>query len=149
MHLQLMGFVAVTGILAAIVVPAYNDYAARSRAKDASAVAARAMQAVARTFEAKGPSDMSSSEITGWTPLPATRSMQRLAIARDGAITLYFTDRVASADRAQLQIVPVSGGKRLDLSDPANRGRAFAWQCGGPLGTTTLEAVLRPDDCRG
>jgi hypothetical protein len=70
-------------------------------------------------------------------------------IARDGRITLRFTDAVAPEAENQIQIVPVSGGKALDLSESANKGLKFDWECGGPAGKTTLPEKFRPQDCRG
>ena len=62
--------------------------------------------------------------------------------------TIRFTEDIAPADKNQLQIVPVAAGKRLDLSDPASKGKTFQWQCGGANGNTTVPAEWRPQECK-
>ena len=134
-------------ILVLIAIPAFNDYKARSRVSAGLAAAATARDAVEKTF-ARAPADMSQRRNTRWIPPASREGVQSLAIARDGTITLRFTDEVAPQAENQLQIVPVSGGKPLDLSQPANAGLKFEWQCGGGAGKSTLPEKFRPKDCR-
>jgi hypothetical protein len=108
-----------------------------------------AKAAVERAFANRGPTDMSRRATTGWIRPESRQNVQSMAIEKDGTITLRFTDAVAPQAENQVQIVPVSGGKALDLSQPTNKGLKFEWQCGGPAGKTTLPEKLRPKDCRG
>lgn len=138
----------IIGILVAVAVPAYRDYWRLARVSEAVASAAGAKAAVEKAFAAKGPADMSQSAVTGWTAPAATEHLQLAAIGKDGAITLRFADSVAPQGQNEIRIVPVSGGKPVDLSLAANAGRKFEWQCGGPAGKTTLLEKHRPKDCR-
>ena len=91
---------------------------------------------------------MSQSAVTGWTAPAPTEHLQLAAIGKHGTITLRFAESVAPKGQNEVQIVPVSGGKAVDLSLAANAGRKFEWQCGGPAGKTTLPAEYRPKNCR-
>jgi type IV pilus assembly protein PilA len=134
-------------VIAIIAVPKFFEYSARSHVAGALKSAEPARAAIAKAFS-KGPVDMSQSASTGWNPPPPTKQLQSLSVRRDGAIVLRFADGVAPPGENELQIVPVSAGKALDLSQPSSAGRAFEWQCGGAAGASTLPANLRPDDCR-
>ena len=139
---------AVMAILVVIAVPAYLDFTARSRIAEGVAVANGARDAVAKAFSARGPADMSQRAITGWTPPPTSESVQSVSIEKTGTVTIRYTDKVSPAETNQVQIVPVTGGKALDLSDPANKGAIFEWECGGAAGRTTVPTKIRPGNCR-
>ena len=141
-------FIAIAGVLAAVVLPAYQDYTRQFEVRGAIERSVTAKDAVAKAFASKGAADMSSQVNTGWIAPTATWDVPSVSIARDGSITLRFTDKVAPAQDSQIQIVPVLEGKRLDLSDPASAGKKFEWQCGGNAGKSTLRSKFRPEDCR-
>jgi Tfp pilus assembly protein PilE len=140
----------IIAILVFVAIPAYTDFKARASVnEELAAVVPGAKAAVERAFANRGPTDMSRRATTGWIRPESRQNVQSMAIEKDGTITLRFTDAVAPQAENQVQIVPVSGGKALDLSQPTNKGLKFEWQCGGPAGKTTLPEKLRPQDCRG
>ena len=142
---DLLWTLAIIGVLAAIAVPAYQDFLAVSRVAEALKTAAGAKSAVEKAFAAIGPMSMTQS---GWKPPAATEYVQSITIAADGMVTLQFKDTIAPQGQNVVQIVPVSGGKALDLSAAAAAGKKFEWQCGGPAGKTTLPEKRRPKSCR-
>ncbi len=140
----------IIAILVLVAIPAYTDFKARGFVdEELAAVVPGAKAAVERAFASRGPADMSRRSTTGWF-MPTSRPyLQSMAIEKDGTITLRFTEAVAPQEENQVEIVPVSGGKAVDLSQPTNKGLKFEWKCGGPAGNTTLPGKLRPKDCRG
>ena len=147
-HRDFYIFLFVIAIIIAMALPWYQDYSRLPDVRGAIERSVTAKDAVAKAFGSKGAADMSSQANTGWIAPTATWDVQSVSIARDGSITLRFTDKVAPAQESQIQIVPVLEGKRLDLSDPANAGKMFQWQCGGSAGKSTLRANLLPENCR-
>jgi Tfp pilus assembly protein PilE len=140
----------IIGILVLVAIPSYNNYRVLSRVNEELAIVVPpAKAAVEKAFATRGPADMSRRSNTGWIRPAPRQNLQSMDIARDGTITLRFTDSVAQQVENQIQIVPVSGGKALDLSQAANAGLKFEWQCGGSAGKTTLPEKYRPKDCRG
>jgi type IV pilus assembly protein PilA len=135
----------IIGIFVAIVTYTYQDYRTLMRVGEAISSTASAKVAVEKTFE-KNAADM--SQLVSWVPPATGEYVKAASIARDGTITLLFTEKVAPEGQNAVQIVPVSGGKFLDLSWGTNAGRKFEWQCGGTAGKTTLSERYRPKDCR-
>ena len=134
----------IISILAGFGYYAFQDYKVLVRVTEAINSTANARTAIEKTF-AKNAVDM--SQLVNSLP-SANEPLQSVSIARDGTITLQFTDKVAPPGENVVQIVPVFGGKAVDLSLAANAGRKFEWQCGGPAGKTTLPEKYRPKSCR-
>ena len=142
--------ILIVGILALVAIPSFNNYLGLSRvSKELAEVAAPARAAVEKAFITRGPTDMSRRSSTGWLRPGFRQYLQSADIGKDGTITLRFTSEIAAQAENQIQIVPVSGGKPLDLSQATNAGLKFEWQCGGAAGKTTLPEKFRPKECRG
>lgn len=140
--------VVIVVVLGLIAYPVFDEYRARARVAAAMTWVASAKVAVEKAFVTKGPADMSQSTVTGWSAPVASEHLQLLAISKQGVIIMRFADSIAPQRNNELHIVPVAGGKALDLSVASNAGRSIEWQCGGPAGKTTLPEKLRPTDCR-
>ena len=108
-------------ILAVVAIPSFVNYRVLSRVSNELAeVGAPAKAAIEKAFITRGPADMSRRSNTGWMRPGFRQYLQSADIAKDGTITLRFTGEVAPQAENQIQIVPVSGGKPLDLSQAAN-----------------------------
>jgi type IV pilus assembly protein PilA len=144
-RIRFMGAIAVIGIVAAVVLPPYQDYTVRGKLDTGIALTIQARNAVIAAFIKNGPADMSQPVNTGWSPPTATREVASITVARNGGITLLFAPDVLALEINQLHILPMSGGAALDLSDPGSKGKAVEWRCGPALGKTTVpEKYLRP-----
>jgi len=146
--LGFMSWVGATGVMLAVALPAWQDYSVLSRVEDGIALANPARDAIANMFAEQGPADMALQASSKWTPPSPTDDVQSVSIDRGGAITVRFKQSIASADQNQIQIVPVAGGRALDLNDQANKGKSFQWQCAGEAGKSTLATRYVPSSCR-
>jgi len=129
--IELMIVVAIIAILAAIALPAYQDYVVRSRVAEGMGLVSAAKVTVVENA-ANG-----NALAGGWTAPTATRNTASVAIAADGVITLTTTPRAGGGT-----IVFTPSPALVAGTPPATN---VTWVCntGG-----SLAQKYRPAECR-
>ncbi len=130
--IELMIVVAIIGILAAIALPAYQDYVVRSRVSEALVFAD-----AAKTVVAENAANGQATFDSGYTPHAVTENLASAVIgAANGQITVTTT---AKAGGGSIIFVPTPA--LVAGTPPVDR---ISWACT----TGTLAAKYRPGQCR-
>lgn len=158
--IELMIVVAIVGILAAIAVPAYQDYVTRSRVTEGLALAAGAKTVVAENAIAGQPLKQGYPE-----NMVATRNVAKNGIVIDektGEIQIKYATNVADPKFNTLVIKPTANGASLEgnASGSTRPTGPIRWDCyakdvtvrdDSVLPTSaepTLDAKYAPAECR-
>jgi type IV pilus assembly protein PilA len=134
--IELMIVIAIIGILAAVALPAYQDYTIRSKVSEGMSLASAAKTAVAETYSSEG-TMLSTHESFG---LPAAASIsadfvrQVEVTGNTGVITITYTE---TADRKV-------DGMTVTLTPDTTRAGAISWNCA----PGTIEPKYLPSNCR-
>ena len=135
--IELMIVVAIIGILAAVALPAYQDYTVRGRVSEGLVAAAAAKVTVSENA-ASGSADLSA----GYVAPTATSNVTSVAIAAaTGEVTVTTT---AKAGGGTIIFVPGTGSAHTALAAGTIPTDRIGWSCT----TGTLSAKYRPSECR-
>ena len=129
--IELMIVVAIIGILAAVAIPAYQDYTIRARVTEGLGLASAGKTAVSEYFASNGTLPGSNSEAGMATAATISgNAVSSVSVNTNGVIEVYFSGN------------PITGST-LFLTPATSAGRVV-WDCRAG----DLEGKYRPSSCR-
>ena len=156
--IELMIVVAIIGILAAVALPAYQDYTIRAKISEGLALSGGLKTAITETFQSSGPQSMVcktqaecdkiGATVLDTKALAGNKNVTSVLSDDSGIITITYKSSVVPAANNKLEIKPVAadGTTALDLST-AGAGTQINWVCASAATNGVLAKYL-PASCR-
>jgi type IV pilus assembly protein PilA len=131
--IELMIVIAILGILMAIAIPAYQDYAVRAKASEGINLAGASKLAVAETYSSRGtrPASNASAGLPSGTSITG-KYVTSVDVATGGLVNILY-----SAGEPKLS------GNTLTLS-PTTHAGSVQWKCK----SANVPARYLPSECR-
>jgi type IV pilus assembly protein PilA len=159
--IELMIVIAIVGILAAIALPAYQDYIVRSKMSEPLAALAEAKTTIAEYVAANGdypPAGLNNEAFGINTGLRNSEILDSIQITPTPAVTGQTIYVVAEVDACVWNggcVAPASAAATtvgmFALSGSTNADGTMTWECipGDGTGANAIEEKYLPANCRG
>ena len=151
--IELMIVVAIIGILAAVALPAYQDYTKRAKLSEVILASSACRTSITEIFQTNSAASLPTAGNWGCeSSIPTSKYVNKIATDNNGGIIVTvqgFSD--TAIDTTTVSLVPTAAGKAaITASAPLSE-----WVCGnravlnGGTAVSTTPAKFLPGSCRG
>ena len=145
--IELMIVVAIIGILAAVALPAYQDYTVRAKMSEVMLAASACRTSITEVYQSGGSAPGAGN--WGCEAAATSKYVASIATTVDGKVTV--TAQALGGANGAVTLVPLKDATNaLTAADLANGPQTvFAWRCGSTADGTSVPAKYLPGSCRG
>ena len=155
--IELMIVIAIIGILAAVALPAYQDYTVRAKVSEVILAASACRTSITETVQSTSGTTLPAANAwgceqntTGTAASAPTKYVLSMVTTNGGTVTVTTTADASLKEAASktVQLVPFTTAN-VALAN-ANVGAAIKeWKCGPGPGATGMPTKYLPGSCRG
>jgi len=136
--IELMIVVAIIGILAAIALPAYQDYTKRTHVAEGLTLAGGAKTSVTEFYSSNNrfPASNTSAGLASVASITGN-AVSSITVGTSGVITVAYNSKVDST----------ASKFKVTLTPDASNGGSVVWKCAA-AGTNGVDTKFLPSNCR-
>jgi type IV pilus assembly protein PilA len=143
--IELMIVVAIIGILAAVALPAYQDYTVRAKMSEVILAMSACRTSITEVYQTGG--DTPAANGWGCEQGVASKYVAGLSTSQDGVVTATIRGINSDVDTKLVTLIPLSAANTTATYSAQKGLGLFGWMCGGT--GTTLDKKYLPGSCRG
>ena len=148
--IELMIVVAIIGILAAVALPAYQDYTVRAKMSEVILSMSACRTSITEVYQS-GPATVIPAngwgcELGGTT---ATKYVANVNTSVDGIVTATIQGIATSVNGSVISLAPLATSTTVAKVTTGTSQALFGWRCGNTTDGTTTPNKYLPGSCRG
>ena len=149
--IELMIVVAIIGILAAVALPAYQDYTIRAKMSEVILAMSSCRTSITEVYQS-GPT--TAPAVDGWGCEILTASQQTKYVAGvhtdvNGIVLATIQGISTVVNTSVVSLVPLSDATTTAVMTAATSQTLYGWRCGLAGDGTTVSPKYLPGSCRG
>src|SRR3954462_11700658 len=149
--IELMIVVAIIGILAAVALPAYQDYTIRAKMSEVILAMSSCRTSITEVYQS-GPTTAPAAD--GWGCEILTTSQQTKYVAGvhttvDGFVKATIQGISTVVNTSVVTLVPLSTATATAVMTAGSSQTLYGWRCGATADGTTASPKYLPGSCRG
>ena len=148
--IELMIVVAIIGILAAVALPAYQDYTVRAKMSEVILGMSACRTSITEVYQS-GPTTIPGAGNWGCEigATQATKYVAAINTGTNGEVTATVRGISASVNTSVVTLVPMSTASLLATMSAGASQTLYGWRCGSTTDGTTVPGKYLPGSCRG
>jgi type IV pilus assembly protein PilA len=150
--IELMIVVAIIGILAAVALPAYQDYTKRAKMSEVILAASACRTTITEVYQSSSTGDAAISSWGCEASTAPSKYVSSITVDGDGKIIVTATNfGDPDIDGSEVALVPMVNDTTAMAWTVDNGKGVFKWRCGnaGDVTGTAIPAKFLPGSCRG
>jgi type IV pilus assembly protein PilA len=145
--IELMIVVAIIGILAAVALPAYQDYTVRAKMSEVILAMSACRTSITEVYQSGGSAPGANNwgcEVSAGT---GSKYVNAISTNGNGVVTATVTNISASVNGSIVQLTPLQQGGTAATFTANSSQTLFGWNC-GPAASTGVPTKFLPGSCR-
>ena len=154
--IELMIVVAIIGILAAVALPAYQDYTARAKISEAILAGSQCRTSITETIQTNSAAALPAAGAWGCesaTGVQVSKYVQTIATTGAGQVVITTSADASLPTAAQSKVLimtPYKDDTTAFAATDTSVKNVFKWVCGpGTTAASAMPAKYLPGSCRG
>jgi type IV pilus assembly protein PilA len=143
--IELMIVVAIIGILAAVALPAYQDYTKRAKMSEVILAASACRTTITEVYQSGSATAVAANNWGCESTSASSKYVAAIATSANGVVTITSQNIGTGAD-GNVTLIPADSAD-APLTYAGTSQTIFKWICGGT--GTTVEKKFLPGSCRG
>jgi type IV pilus assembly protein PilA len=148
--IELMIVVAIIGILAAVALPAYQDYTIRAKMSEVILGMSSCRTSITEVYQS-GPANAPGAN--GWGcelgVTQGTKYVKAITTDLNGVVNATVQNVSNSVNDSIVSLAPMATSAALATLTTGNSATLYGWRCGNTADGTTVPGKYLPGSCRG